>query len=611
MAFSGSDTQQLRDLAARGQRELTALQSHRTSLTSLARSLHWEGPDAADFRHRWEAAARRWSSVEESMRTACADLIRQAQDQDRTSSVDGSASGTSSTAPPPGEHHSIVPTAHGGADEPARTGRPPQAPERDAAEGRDAAEVSEQRHAPAPKTSERDLPDDEMQHPHDGQDHSTTTDSASADGASAEKSVQDGKTTTSHTLRQEVSWEEKVGEKGKGGSAEAGIAHTVASEYTEKHNPDGSTTYSFKESQELREHADATVKTPQVDVSGGAHHADSAAYTKEVTVPKGTTAEQAARVDPRHPDSMPAGSTVKVTEDTAREDGGHVGVGKKGVPLADYSGSRTTTQEQATVYAKDDKGHLSLDTGDKRIIEDKYATRFGGENFNVTMGNSHSNEHGTTDHVQFSSDEAGKAAYERSVGHGLPKPGDDGVDQRWQDTRTATDDTYSRELNLGALSHSTEKNIHSDELLVRDYLDGDKEYARQIQPQGDSSQDYVMQTGGTSRPTTYEVSMGKGNEDAVDEYEDDYGIRDDDGHATRSFTQDEADRMMKGGNDRTTDRYHNPADYFSHVSAREHNEGGGAGWKTLYQDANGTYDDQKQYREVPHPVAPGTPVYEG
>lgn len=97
MTMYGADVDQLRSLAAHLDRAADQLDAHRTVLGSAIQQTQWLGPDAERFRGEWQA--RHSARVAESarlIRDTAATVRRNADEQERTSAVDGGAAATSS-----------------------------------------------------------------------------------------------------------------------------------------------------------------------------------------------------------------------------------------------------------------------------------------------------------------------------------------------------------------------------------------------------------------------------------------------------------------------------------------------------------------------------------
>lgn len=88
----GADIAQLRTLAAQFDRAADQLDSHRVSVGGAIRVSAWQGPDAGAFRHQWDSAhAGRMAAAAGSLRTNAQLLRANAEDQERTSAVEGGA----------------------------------------------------------------------------------------------------------------------------------------------------------------------------------------------------------------------------------------------------------------------------------------------------------------------------------------------------------------------------------------------------------------------------------------------------------------------------------------------------------------------------------------
>lgn len=93
MAMYGADVTELRALAARFDRTADQLDANRMAVGNAIQISAWVGPFATRFRAEWNSEhSVRVHSAAELLRTGAQTLLRNANDQDRASAVDGGAS---------------------------------------------------------------------------------------------------------------------------------------------------------------------------------------------------------------------------------------------------------------------------------------------------------------------------------------------------------------------------------------------------------------------------------------------------------------------------------------------------------------------------------------
>ena len=131
MAIVGADVEQLHTLARQFREKADQLESNvAQSLSQNVASSPWKGTDAETFRQNWQTdLTPKIQQVVASLRDAADSADRNADEQDRTSSVTSGTSGTpsssTSTSPVSQESHSPgnstgnAPSSTGGATSPA------------------------------------------------------------------------------------------------------------------------------------------------------------------------------------------------------------------------------------------------------------------------------------------------------------------------------------------------------------------------------------------------------------------------------------------------------------------------------------------------------------
>lgn len=97
MTFQGADTDQLRDLASRFTDASGRIEELLTALQGQVHAVNWVGPDADDFRSRYDFAHQRGMSSSAQVTERATLLEEEADEQDATSADDGSGSSTGTT----------------------------------------------------------------------------------------------------------------------------------------------------------------------------------------------------------------------------------------------------------------------------------------------------------------------------------------------------------------------------------------------------------------------------------------------------------------------------------------------------------------------------------
>ena len=94
----GADVAQLRELAARFDREASALDGNRMTVGNAIQISAWVGPVAVRFRHQWDSQySRQVGDAAARLRDAAHKLRANAEEQDRASAADGGASVSGTT----------------------------------------------------------------------------------------------------------------------------------------------------------------------------------------------------------------------------------------------------------------------------------------------------------------------------------------------------------------------------------------------------------------------------------------------------------------------------------------------------------------------------------
>lgn len=97
--FLGADPAQLRSFAKEAQRSASALRHTSTTLSSVAASVRWFGPDADNFKRSWATHRVTLGKVSTGLEAIAQELLRNAQEQEKASDA-SSLGGSSPTSPP-------------------------------------------------------------------------------------------------------------------------------------------------------------------------------------------------------------------------------------------------------------------------------------------------------------------------------------------------------------------------------------------------------------------------------------------------------------------------------------------------------------------------------
>lgn len=103
MTFHGADTDQLRNLASQFTDASGRIEDLLTSLRGQVHAVNWMGPDADDFRSRYDEAHLRGKSTTAQVSERGTRLEAEADEQDATSSPDSRAHGGRSAGSAPGK----------------------------------------------------------------------------------------------------------------------------------------------------------------------------------------------------------------------------------------------------------------------------------------------------------------------------------------------------------------------------------------------------------------------------------------------------------------------------------------------------------------------------
>lgn len=611
MGFMGADTEALRAHARSCETAATAMAASHERLMAAIAAVDWRGPDADAMRERWHAVAGQWSARTTTLRAHGTDLLAQADEQDEASGVEGGA-GFGALA-----GRSIAGGALGAAAAPAAPD--PQGMFRGffdgegAGEGREGGGAADIRSAAfmahpsgpgGPRLAMASAPSMRPLDPgaEDADDEDSVADAdnfekqrggkgttaesleADTDRGSASITKEGHKTTYSSTLKHSVTWETPGSEK-KGGPIQASgsFTHEVAATYEHSDNGDGTRTYRFSEAVTDTAKAEASVKTRRVDLFGSAEAGAFQKVTKEVTVPAGVTAEQAARMSADDPASIPNGAKLTYTTDEGTKFGGSAGAGAGGVKLIDFQGAQTNTDRHAATYARDENGALSIKTGDAAIVESKSGAQLGPDSVNVNWASNQTVSHGKAHFAEFTPGAEGDKAFAEAVTNGkLPGKDAPGVADQYTETRSSTTVDHIRAFKLGPISEKSTGNARADEFIIRERPDGTNEWARQVLPDGDRSKTYVVERGGTGRESSYEVMLGDDSPANRAKIKEIWGMDSKEGHVRLRFDKSAAEELMRSGNTRRPPTQ-NPTDYFASLGGVHK----GNGVSSLDQDASG------------------------
>lgn len=581
----GADTVELRSHAEQIGRGARRLHDLHDSLSALVTACAWHGADAEEFRSRWIGTGGLMNSCGSHLQEHSTVLAAEADQQDQVSAA--ASGGATSPGASLGTALSEL-LGRGGELLGAGAGWSDMLGRGDAGSTLMGARIAEDDFDQKPGRGGRTtitLPDGSSITVGDDGTQTVTLDGTTT----VETEVQ--------TPRGKVTTSVRVGD---------------TMEVTE--TADGKLTYTFKA---VAEHS----RSGEVD--GTIFGAEGSAGSKveqvySVTVPKGTDVSEAMQITPFDPSSIPRGASVTTGTGVEQSSSLSVSGAYRGFELG-LGGSVAEGSSQALTISRDaDSGNLSMLEGPTDMTSEGSAVDLGRGDMKLSMGSETIDSRKVLEYSEFSNDGAGNEAYMRALHNGMP--GDEsspGVEDRYRQTHTSTVIEDGFEVGHQDVLVIGRKHVgYSDELVVRDHPDGSREFAQQVLPHGEASNNSVMVEGGTDRKTSYTMTLGDvprtpGNTDILGEHWGQFQHGDD---LSISFSKDElstmeANRAAWHGN---PDQYQNETDYLSSVVATDDHHGAHQVVEDVLRDYNyrpreaGSWRDAEQlHGEI---AAPGVVV---
>lgn len=611
MGFLGADVSQLRgfaeDCAARSDR-LTRLLA---VLGSSVEGVEWTGPDAEAFRERWRSTLREGIGTGERLARAARDARRHAEEQDAASSADGPGAviGT-------GPDHPLLTGLLRGRGLPGWVGGLTSAMIGEAPDPGDGSlnglnglnglsglSLAQAGHVAMPwtdgggETPSREHEDVEgrLEDPSETSSSSASA-SASGPGAAAEYSRTDSAdgswSETTMISGSDTLFAGPLGKSEMRRSTEVGVAHDPGA---------GTVTFTFGVGAE--QSLSAGGKDP-MPTSGAPTSLDLTAATAQgtaysVTMPEGSTMQDALAVDPSDPSSLPKGTSLTTTRSFGAEFSGSASVGIGSSPVAvggDASVSRTDT-DLVQVSRQEDgayrytSGAMSEESGSMgRSLSVPSVAK-------LRAGQTASTETSTLQTTAFEDSDAGSSALrEAYAGGGHPDAASAGVADSWTDTHTVSTDGDYVSAQLGTTEHHVDASVSGSrvgyEAVSRTYADGHEQSIERAYPGLDESvverrtqtgeaPTYVFETNHDSR------NAGLGSDPHERSYYDEMWSPYENRSATEAqtdrviFTEDEVERMRSHEN--TTDGSTGELGYLWNRAHEDPNTAA----KTMYRDFNG------------------------
>lgn len=555
MSFHGADTAQLRAQGKMFEHCARIMIERSSALSSSVLSMTWNGADAVGFRARWAQLAHQLNAAATGLDHLGHELTAHAEQQD-----DASAAHAEVQA---GEQVGVAATGGGalGAAASALSGSEPTAAIR-------VASVKEP------------IVTDDFQHERGGDGTERTVTVTLPNGTQVEVSA-DGDSHSAalgpHTVEQTVD----------AGSAEITLELEIGPQVEVTIHEDGSRTYTF--TGVSQQSLEAGVQGKHFGLEAGQSMTTEGVYS--VTVPPGTGVEDAMQINPFNPNSIPAGASVAFGDGIEHASSLEVSGKYRGIE-AGLGIERAVGRENVSVSTRDEQGNLSLLTGPTDLVSSDDSLNIGMSRAALKLGMAQEHEHGVLEYVEFADDPAGHAAYSQAL-HGQGYPADtsaDGVVGRYTQTHssTTTDSSLSAEID-GLLDARSSHNVSADETIIRDYPDGRQEWAQQVIPHGEASNNSVLVTGGSDTDTSYLMTLGDVPADVVNyELESQWDHSHGGGDLQLSLTPEEVATMRENQSVYHGDpnQYRNGTDYLASVVATESGQDASLVMSDLYNHYN-------------------------
>lgn len=472
----GADTEALRAHSrstASGARRLDDLLA---TLAPLVASCPWEGADAEAFRADWHRTAEQMSSSRSRLSEASTTLTEEADQQDRASAPEGLASLLISSI-----GRDLATMIDRGGDQ-LGTGTWWSGL---LGHGGEASTLMGARVA-----------EDDFDHERGKGGETTITLPDGSKITLGDDGTQMVKLDGTTTIETEM--------RTPDGTVTASVRVGDTMEVTE--TPDGKLTYTFTGLAEYGSFGQA---------EGGAFGGEGSTSGKveqvySVTVPKGTDAAEAMQINPFDPSSIPPGASVSTGTGVEEKSSLSVSGEYRGFELG-LGGTVAEGNSQSLTIARDEStGNLSMLEGPTEMTADGATVDLGRGDVKFSMGQETIEKTEVLEYSEFGGDGAGTAAYLNAMHNGMPEDASSaGVEDRYRQTHTSSLIEDGFEFGHEDVLTIGRKHVgYSDELIVRDYPDGSQEFAQQILPHGESSNNSVTVEGGTGRETSYTMTLG-------------------------------------------------------------------------------------------------------
>ncbi|MDO5661708.1 MAG: hypothetical protein Q4G40_03350 [Brachybacterium sp.] len=491
MTFLGADTDQLRGHGTTTDGQAQLLEDLRGRVAAQLAGITWTGPDAADFHAGWAHCSAQWTQSTAAITAFSSQLQQQAEEQDIASDVEG---GTS--AGPVPSDDDLAPLSY-----------------TNPADGGPGGTFD---HDPDSEASRYIEVEDEH-------------------GNTLRITTQDGAVTVALTDKDKIELSHETGD------GSLSIVQEFGDTYTVRVNEDGSATYTFDTFVSAEGALTGTSRYADIELSAG--ETVDASYA--VTVPAGTSLGDALRISPYDPSSIPPGGEITVGA-SVEQTSGITATGKyKGIEIGAIGAEGLHAESTSTVMARSEDGALSITSGPSSELGIDSTLRFGPESVNATFTSAYRTEESRLQYAEFADSPAGNDAYLDAVlSREFPSDTGGGITDAYQETRTTSSMNQDNSITIGDFSAGTERNDHADELIVRTYPDGHREWAQQILPHGEHDGNWLVVEGGTGRNNDYSLGVtpqnGPGEAPALESY---YGRPYEGGEVTLEFSHDEVAQM--------------------------------------------------------------------
>lgn len=369
-------------------------------------------------------------------------------------------------------------------------------------------------------------------------------------------STKTGDTTTSTTVSEtddgtvttgfEVEKERSVLKVGDD-AASSEVTLTRAESGSKTVHPDGTITYTFGASVGMNGETQGEVRGVEAGVEGSAE----ATSGYSVTLPPGSTIDDALAVNPFDPTTIPQGGSVTITNSLAGEVGGSLGYKDVVTGSASLSGS----EQYVTTVAHTEGGTFTVDQGPGSVRGINYGLQIGPDQANVTIEGGWGTKETVVSHAEFENSEAGRAGFTSMVTTGnMPPAGAEGVVDQFTDTiRSQTDSgglSVGGEGDAGEWSAGVSQESATVYDVTREYADGSwvrEERAGVHSPGGSGDEPYGVRHTSSAGEPEYELRYTVKGSAAPTSFHDKYDVpwSTEDQQIRVSLTQAEMDQIME------------------------------------------------------------------